>query len=94
MAYNDWNGDGKRDSSDDYIGYQIYKDCNKKNGNNGGGGCLAAALTFMGAIILVGLFSGIFGIDVSEMSDAGLYVLHVGGILVVGTIIAVIKELF
>ena len=25
MAFYDWNGDSKKDFSDDYIGYQIYK---------------------------------------------------------------------
>lgn len=31
MAFYDWNGDGKKDFSDDYIEYQIYK---KSTSNN------------------------------------------------------------
>ena len=27
MAIRDWNGDGKRDMADNFIEYQIYKDC-------------------------------------------------------------------
>ena len=34
MAFYDWNSDGKRDSADNYIEYQIYKNSTGKNSNN------------------------------------------------------------
>ena len=36
MAFYDWNKDGKKDFVDDYIEYNIYKECTKDNDNNNG----------------------------------------------------------
>ena len=36
MAMYDWNGDGKKDGADNFIEYQVYKDCtNNKNYSSG-----------------------------------------------------------
>lgn len=58
MALYDWNGDGKRDSADNYIEYQIYKSSTGKNSNNGytsGGN----GISTIGAIIAT--IGGFFG---------------------------------
>lgn len=34
MAFYDWNKDGKKDFVDDYIEYNIYKECTKDNDNS------------------------------------------------------------
>ncbi|MGN0350120.1 MAG: hypothetical protein ACI4ES_00585 [Roseburia sp.] len=36
MAFYDWNHDGKKDFTDDFIEYQIYKDCTSGNSSNSG----------------------------------------------------------
>lgn len=34
MAFFDWNHDGKKDWQDDYIEYNIYKECTKDDDEN------------------------------------------------------------
>lgn len=34
MAFYDWNKDGKKDFADDYIEYNIYKECTKDDDNS------------------------------------------------------------
>lgn len=34
MAFFDWNNDGKKDWQDDYIEYNIYKECTKDDNSN------------------------------------------------------------
>lgn len=34
MAFHDWNSDGKKNLTDDYIDYQIYKNSTGKSSNN------------------------------------------------------------
>ena len=34
MAFYDWNRDGKKDFVDDYIEYNIYKECTKDDNNS------------------------------------------------------------
>lgn len=34
MAFFDWNHNGKKDWQDDYIEYNIYKECTKDDNNN------------------------------------------------------------
>ena len=34
MAFFDWNNDGKKDWQDDYIEYNIYKECTKDDNIN------------------------------------------------------------
>lgn len=34
MAFYDWNSDGKKDFADDYIEYNIYKECTKDDNSN------------------------------------------------------------
>ena len=34
MAFYDWNRDGKKDFADDYIEYNIYKECTKDKDND------------------------------------------------------------
>ena len=38
MALYDWNHDGKNDSVDNFIEYQIYHDCTGNSTSNSGGG--------------------------------------------------------
>ena len=52
MAFHDWNGDGKRDSQDSFIDYQIYQHCTKKSSSTSGGSHGGGISTF-GAIISV-----------------------------------------
>lgn len=35
MAMYDWNGDGKKNSVDNFIEYQVYKDCTNKKSSSG-----------------------------------------------------------
>lgn len=73
MAFYDWNGDGKRDSADNYIEYQIYKHSTDKNINNGYssgkngistiGAIMATIGGFFGACAILTLFGG--GDDIS-----------------------------
>lgn len=36
MAFSDWNGDGKKDCVDNYIEYQVYKDCTSNKSSSSG----------------------------------------------------------
>ena len=36
MALYDWNRDGKKDCADNFIEYQIYKDCTSNSSSNSG----------------------------------------------------------
>lgn len=36
MAMYDWNGNGKKDSADSFIEYQIYKDCTNHRSSGSG----------------------------------------------------------
>lgn len=38
MALYDWNKNGKKDMADDFMEYQIYKDCKKPSTGNGSSG--------------------------------------------------------
>lgn len=65
MAFFDWDGNGKKDFADDFIEYNIYKECTKddndddnsyssnsysNNSSNSESGC---ALWFWGCIIMI-----------------------------------------
>ena len=51
MAFYDWNGDGKKDFTDDYIEYSIYK--RSVENNNGGRPSLDAAFKGFWGVFLV-----------------------------------------
>ena len=56
MAFYDWNDDGKKDLTDDFIEYQIYKKSTNKNGyvpsGNRGISNFGAALATIGGLFL------------------------------------------
>ena len=64
MAMFDWNGNGKKDFADDYIEYQIYKDCTEDDdeedfsGNTSGSG-LGCGFWFWVVVVIfiIGLIS-------------------------------------
>lgn len=54
MAFYDWNHDGKKDMVDDFIEYQVYKDCMKSenrssncSGSSGDGGWVIGFIVIM-----------------------------------------------
>lgn len=61
MALYDWNKNGKKDAADDFIEYQIYKDCmkpdtgNNSSGNSGSGSWLIGFIIVMFILALLGL---------------------------------------
>lgn len=65
MALYDWNKDGKKDFQDDFVEYQIYRDCtNNKNesssysDNSGSGkGLLNYVCIVLVIVIIIGAFS-------------------------------------
>lgn len=61
MALYDWNKNGKKDMADNFIEYQIYKDCmksskgNSGSGNSGSGTWLIGFIIFMFVLALLGV---------------------------------------
>lgn len=61
MALYDWNKNGKKDMVDDFIEYQIYKDCmkpgtgNSSSGSSGSGTWLIGFIIFMFVLALLGV---------------------------------------
>ena len=52
MAFRDWNNDGKIDSQDSFIDYQIYQNCTKNN-NTASGSNHCGGISIFGAILSV-----------------------------------------
>ena len=68
MAFHDWNGDGKKDFTDDFIEYQIYKQSTSKKSNNnytprsgGGISTFGAIVAMVGGLFLAGTIVTLFG---------------------------------
>ncbi len=59
MAFNDWNRDGKNDLVDDYLEYNIYKECTKNSGSTSSGGGFLGKLFI--AFIVLYVFLYLFG---------------------------------
>lgn len=55
MAFYDWNHNGKKDFGDDFIEYNIYKDCtdDKPSNNNSGGNNDGCSWFFWFIVIIV-----------------------------------------
>ena len=54
MALYDWNKNEKKDIVDDFIEYQIYKNCMKpSSGNSGSSGSSGGGAWFIGFIIFI-----------------------------------------
>ncbi len=75
MAWNDWNGDGKKDTMDDLIEYQIYKNMKKNkdepqytySSRKGGVSNFAAVSATILGFILVAFEYMLFNIDPSDV---------------------------
>lgn len=68
MALYDWNGDGKKDFTDDFIEYQIYKQSTSKKSNNnytprsgGGISTFGAIAATVGGLFLAAAIVALFG---------------------------------
>ena len=68
MALYDWNGDGKKDFTDDFIEYQIYKQSTSKKPNNnytprsrGGISTFGAIIAVVGGLFLAAAIVALFG---------------------------------
>ena len=59
MAFYDWNHDGKKDMVDDFIEYQVYKDCmkpeNRSSNSYGGSGDGAWIIGFIVLMIFLSM---------------------------------------
>lgn len=53
MALYDWNKNGKKDMADDFIEYQIYKDCMKTSKGNSSSSSSGSGAWLIGFIILM-----------------------------------------
>lgn len=53
MALYDWNKNGKKDMADDFIEYQIYKECMKPGTVNGSSGSRGSGTWLIGFIIFM-----------------------------------------
>jgi hypothetical protein len=53
MALYDWNKNGKKDMTDDFIEYQIYKDCMKTSNGNSSSSSSESGAWLIGFIILM-----------------------------------------
>ena len=68
MAFYDWNGDGKKDFTDDFIEYQVYKQSTSKNTNNdytprsgGGISTFGAIVATVGGLFLAAAIVSLLG---------------------------------
>ena len=66
MALYDWNGDGKKDFTDDFIEYQIYKQSTSKKSNNNytprsGISTFGAFIAMVGGLFLAAAIVTLFG---------------------------------
>lgn len=65
MAFYDWNHDGKKDFTDDFIEYQNYKQStnNSNNTSHGGGGIstIGAIVATIGGLFLAAAIVALFG---------------------------------
>lgn len=66
MAFFDWNGDGKKDFTDDFIEYQVYKQSTSKNYNNNytprsGISTFGAIVAVVGGLFLAAAIVALFG---------------------------------
>lgn len=68
MAFFDWNGDGKKDFTDDFIEYHIYKQSTSKKSDNsyvpqsgGGSSTFGAIAATVGGLFLAAAIVALFG---------------------------------
>ena len=53
MAFYDWNNNGKKDLVDDYLEYNIYKECTKNIGPSGSSGSSSSLLIVFIVICII-----------------------------------------
>ena len=67
MAFFDWNRDGKKDITDDFIEYNIYKQSTQNNNNNyrssGGISNFGAGVGTILTIIISAVIAGVIGLE-------------------------------
>lgn len=92
MAMYDWNGNGRKDASDDFIEYQIYKDTT--NGNNqvshssgNGMSTFGAILSVVGGLILQSMLYVVLGIDVENVPVLVIIILWVVFLIIVAIVV-------
>lgn len=95
MAFYDWNHDGKKDFTDDFIEYNIYKESTKGSSNSSYTPSHGGGISTFGAIIsviagLVGQVLLYMGLGI-EVEDVPVFVMIVLWI-VISTIAAVIAD--
>lgn len=65
MVFQDWNNDGKKDFTDDFMEYQIYKDSTNNNNytprRSGGISTFGAIVASIGGLFLAALIVALFG---------------------------------
>ena len=65
MAFQDWNNDGKKDFTDDFMEYQIYKDSTSNNNytplSGGGISTFGAIVASIGGLFLAALIVALLG---------------------------------
>lgn len=74
MAMYDWNHNGKKDMSDNYIEYQIYKDVTGQNdepsytpGKGNGMSTFGAIISVIAGLVLQAVLYTVLGIDVDDV---------------------------
>jgi hypothetical protein len=72
MAVYDWNHDGKKDFTDDYIEYRIFQDSMKKSESytpksSGGISTFGAIAAIILGLVVLALFYSLLGIEVDDV---------------------------
>lgn len=63
MAFYDWNRNGKKDLQDDYIEYNIYKQCMENDNDNRGGCSNNSGCAFVLCMIIVVVVLAVLGVN-------------------------------
>lgn len=91
MALRDWNGDGNRNMADDFIEYQIYKDCNDNSngGGSGNGGCFILIITVISGLFGQAFVYNLLDIEIDNVPVAVMIILWVVISSIVGVVFSV-----
>ena len=94
MAMYDWNGNGKKDMADDFIEYNIYKECTGKHedtgyyrsSHKGGISTFGAILATILGLVVQAVIYYIFGVNVEDVPVVLIVILWIGFSAVIGNI--------